>query len=151
MNIGIDIGSTTLKVIVLDDNGDVLYKSYNRHKADIPTVFGQQLDKLVSQYSLSTAKICITGSAGMGVAERLHIPFHQEVIAAIEVTKRCYPDTHTLIDLGGEDAKIVFFAEGKQPDIRMNGSCAGGTGAFIDQMADLISVPIGKLNACAEI
>ena len=146
MNIGIDIGSTTLKVIVLDDNGDVVYKSYNRHKADIPTVFGQQLDKLVSQYSLSTAKICITGSAGMGVAERLHIPFHQEVIAAIEVTKRCYPDTHTLIDLGGEDAKIVFFAEGKQPDIRMNGSCAGGTGAFIDQMADLISVPIGKLN-----
>ena len=61
MNIGIDIGSTTLKVIVLDDNGDVVYKSYNRHKADIPTVFGQQLDKLVSQYSLSTAKICITG------------------------------------------------------------------------------------------
>lgn len=146
MNIGIDIGSTTLKIIVLDDGGNVVYRSYNRHKADITTIFRQELENVARSCGISKAKFTITGSAGMGVAERTQIPFAQEVIASIEVAKRCYPDTHTMIDLGGEDAKIVFFAGGKQPDIRMNGSCAGGTGAFIDQMADLISLPIDKLN-----
>lgn len=146
MNIGIDIGSTTLKIIVLDDGGNIVYRSYNRHKADITTIFRQELENVACSCGISQAKFTITGSAGMGVAERTQISFAQEVIASIEVSKRCYPDTHTMIDLGGEDAKIVFFAEGKQPDIRMNGSCAGGTGAFIDQMADLISLPINRLN-----
>lgn len=146
MKIGIDIGSTTLKIIVLDNNNQTLYKSYKRHKADITTVFRSELESIINTINITQARITITGSAGMGVAERAQIPFAQEVIASIEVVKRRYPDTHTMIDLGGEDAKIVFFEEGQQPDIRMNGSCAGGTGAFIDQMADLISKPIEELN-----
>ncbi len=76
----------------------------------------------------------------MGVAEKTGIPFVQEVVASVKVVDREYPGTRTLIDLGGEDAKMVFFSEGRRPEIRMNGSCAGGTGAFIDQMADLMNI-----------
>jgi predicted CoA-substrate-specific enzyme activase len=145
---GIDIGSTTLKIIVLDTKNKIIYKNYVRHKADINGAFIAELDKIEKQFSIldSQFSIKITGSAGMGVAERTQIPFVQEVIAAIEVIKTHYPNTRTLIDLGGEDAKIVFFEDGKQPDIRMNGSCAGGTGAFIDQMADLMNVSVSDLD-----
>lgn len=143
--IGIDIGSTTLKIIVLDNEDSVVYKSYVRHKADINNVLINELQKVNSTFCILHSTFAITGSAGMGVAERTKIPFVQEVIAAIEV-KTLYPDTHTLIDLGGEDAKIVFFEKGKQPDIRMNGSCAGGTGAFIDQMADLLNITPSELG-----
>jgi predicted CoA-substrate-specific enzyme activase len=97
----------------------------------------------------SQFSICITGSAGMGIAERMGITFVQEVVASIEVVKNNYPDARTLIDLGGEDAKMVFFGDTQQPDIRMNGSCAGGTGAFIDQMADLMHVSVDELGELA--
>jgi len=143
---GIDVGSTTLKIIVLDEQNKVVFRSYKRHKADISGVFSAELDEINHLLPDSEFSVMITGSAGMGIAERLQIPFIQEVIASIEVIKNIYPAAHTLVDLGGEDAKIVFFEDGKQPDIRMNGSCAGGTGAFIDQMADLMNISIENLN-----
>ncbi|MCD8555184.1 MAG: acyl-CoA dehydratase activase-related protein [Bacteroides graminisolvens] len=144
--IGIDVGSTTLKVIVLNYLNEIIYKIYRRHKADFNTIFVEELNKIQSLFPDSTFAISITGSAGMGISERTNIPFIQEIVASIEVINKEFPDTHTMIDLGGEDAKIVFFQEGKQPDIRMNGSCAGGTGAFIDQMADLMNISVEELG-----
>ena len=147
--IGIDVGSTTLKVVVLDQNNNLVHKAYKRHKADINAIFIEELNHVIERFPNSLFNISITGSAGMGVSERIGIPFVQEVVASIEVVKNNYPDTYTLIDLGGEDAKMVFFEKDKQPDIRMNGSCAGGTGAFIDQMADLMHIAVDELGAQA--
>lgn len=144
--IGIDVGSTTLKVIVLNYLNEIIYKVYRRHKADFNTIFAEELTNIQSQFSDSEFIISITGSAGMGISERTGIPFVQEVVASIEVINKEFPDTHTMIDLGGEDAKMVFFLDGKQPDIRMNGNCAGGTGAFIDQMADLLNISKEELG-----
>ncbi|NDW12534.1 hypothetical protein D0T50_06475 [Bacteroides sp. 214] len=144
--IGVDVGSTTLKIVVLNDFNEIIYKVYRRHKADFNTLFIEELKKIQAQLPDSEFSIAITGSAGMGIADRTDIPFIQEVVASIEVIKREYPNTHTMIDLGGEDAKMVFFEDGKQPDIRMNGSCAGGTGAFIDQMADLMNLSVEDLG-----
>lgn len=144
--IGIDIGSTTLKVIVLDCLNKIIYKVYRRHKADFNKILIEELNNIITRFSDRKFTIGITGSAGMGISERTEIPFVQEVVASIEVIRKEHPDTHTMIDLGGEDAKMVFFQDEKQPDIRMNGSCAGGTGAFIDQMADLMSISVEKLG-----
>lgn len=143
--IGIDVGSTTLKVIVLDADNEIIYKKYRRHKADFNKIFIQELAYLASVYSESAFTIALTGSAGMGIAERTGVSFIQEVVASIQVIKEKYPDTHTMIDVGGEDVKMVFFEEGRQPSIHMNGSCAGGTGAFIDQMADLMNISLDEL------
>ena len=97
----------------------------------------------------SQLSIAITGSVGMGYASRLNVPFRQEVLAAAEVVKQLYPDVHTLVDIGGEDSKMIFFAPGRVPDMRMNGNCAGGTGAFIDQTATLLGVETSELNELA--
>lgn len=145
-SIGIDVGSTTLKVVVLNELNELLYKVYKRHKADFNTLFVEELRHVMSRFPDACFTVAITGSAGMGISERTGIPFIQEVVASIEVIRRHFPETHTMIDLGGEDAKMVFFEEDKQPDIRMNGSCAGGTGAFIDQMADLMNIPVDELG-----
>ena len=147
--IGIDAGSTTLKMVILDQKNKIVYKSYTRHKANIVGIFKDELQKVGDTFPNSQFSICITGSAGMGIAEMTEITFVQEVVAAIEVVQTFYPETHTLIDIGGEDAKMVFFSENNQPDIRMNGSCAGGTGAFIDQMADLMHIHVDKLGELA--
>lgn len=144
--IGIDIGSTTLKIIILNCSNEIIYKIYRRHKADFNKILTDELSIIQSQFPESIFTVGITGSAGMGISERTEIPFVQEVVASIEVIKKDFPDTHTMIDLGGEDAKIVFFEEEKQPDIRMNGNCAGGTGAFIDQMADLMNISVEELG-----
>lgn len=147
-NIGIDIGSTTLKVVVLDTARQVVHKVYRRHKANFNETLLQELKRVRSLFQGvggTRFTIGVTGSAGMGVAERTGIPFVQEVISSIRVVQERYSDARVLIDLGGEDAKIVFFDEGRQPDIRMNGSCSGGTGSFIDQMADLMSISLEQL------
>lgn len=148
--IGIDIGSTTLKIIVLNLLDEIIYKVYKRHKADFNTILVDELAKVVLIYPDALFRVSVTGSAGMGLAEHAGLPFIQEVVASIHVIRKAFPDTFTLIDVGGEDAKMVFFEEGKQPDIRMNGSCAGGTGAFIDQMADLMNIPVEELATQAE-
>ena len=144
--IGIDAGSTTLKIVVLDAENRLLYKSYQRHKTYIDKVFVEEIRQIGSQFPQQRFMIKITGSAGMGIAERTKISFVQEVVASVEMINRMYPDVSVMIDLGGEDSKMVFFSKGHHPDIRMNGSCAGGTGSFIDQMADLLNIPIENLG-----
>lgn len=143
---GIDVGSTTVKIVILDNHSQIVHKSYCRHQANIQQTLVTELEKVQTQYSGTQFEINISGSAGMGIGERVGIPFVQEVVAAVEVVKNAYTEAHTLIDLGGEDAKMVFFSEGKHPDIRMNGSCAGGTGAFIDQMASLMNISVNELG-----
>lgn len=144
--IGVDVGSTTLKIIVLDAANNIVYKSYKRHKANINKVFAEEISLITKRFSGAQFQVKITGSAGMGLSERANMPFIQEVVASVEVVRKMYPDTHILIDLGGEDSKMVFFSGNGQPDIRMNGSCAGGTGSFIDQMADLMNIPVEELG-----
>ncbi|MDR1974166.1 MAG: acyl-CoA dehydratase activase-related protein [Bacteroidales bacterium] len=144
---GIDLGSTTLKIIVLNSAHEVLYKIYKKHQANINKVLVDELSAIGQQFPDTDFTVNVTGSAGMGIAERADIPFIQEVVASIKVAKRKYSDVGTLMDLGGEDAKIVFFGDAtKPPDIRMNGSCAGGTGAFIDQMSDLMHITVDELG-----
>ncbi len=143
---GVDVGSTTIKIVIIDSNSQIIYKAYERHQANIQQTFAEELNKVIGQFPDTEFCINITGSAGMGIGERIGVNFVQEVVAAVEVVNKIYPETHTLIDLGGEDAKMVFFKEGKHPDIRMNGSCAGGTGAFIDQMANLMNISINELG-----
>ncbi len=149
LKLGIDVGSTTIKIIVLDEQGEIVYRSYKRHKTNITEVFISEIRTIQKQFPDSGFVTSITGSAGMGIAERTGITFSQEVVASVEVIKQKYPNTRTLIDLGGEDSKMVFFEPDKLPDIRMNGSCAGGTGAFIDQMADLMNISIEKIGELA--
>ncbi|MDR1739884.1 MAG: hypothetical protein LBR45_03925 [Bacteroidales bacterium] len=148
--IGVDAGSTTLKVVVLDEKDKIVYKSYRRHKADVNSVFISELENLAAEGLVDAAEIAVTGSAGMGIAERCGVPFVQEVVASVELVRKKFPQVRTLIDLGGEDAKMVFFSDSRHPDIRMNGSCAGGTGAFIDQIASLLNVPVENLGSLAQ-
>lgn len=149
-NIGLDAGSTTLKLVVTNSNGDVVYADYQRHHADIVRTLSVSLKTLLQKMGDVNVRFQITGSAGMGLSERYHIPFTQEVVAATEVIERKFPQVRTLIDIGGEDSKIIFFNKNMQADMRMNGNCAGGTGAFIDQMAAILNVSTNELNSLAE-
>jgi predicted CoA-substrate-specific enzyme activase len=142
MKIGIDVGSTTIKIIVLDDADRIAYKYYCRHNANIKNGFENGLRNVAIKFPEANFTVTITGSAGLGIAERTNIPFVQEIIASIRTMQRYFPHAQTMLDLGGEDAKMVLFNENGHPDIRMNSSCAGGTGAFIDQMASLLNVTI---------
>lgn len=148
-HIGIDVGSTTIKTIVLDNGKQVVFKKYERHNAMIQQKILDCLHSVRKQLGACEATINITGSVGMGVAEALKLPFIQEVVAATRYIGELCPNTETMIDIGGEDAKVVLFRNGKADDLRMNGNCAGGTGAFIDQMAVLLNVPIDELNTLA--
>ena len=149
-NLGVDIGSTTMKVAIIDDNNNLIFSDYRRHNANIRHTARNIIGAMYNQLGTCRLRVMITGSVGMGYAERLGFNFAQEVVAAAEVVKQNYPDVHTFIDMGGEDSKMIFFNEGKVPDIRMNGSCAGGTGAFIDQTATLLGVDTAELNSLAE-
>ena len=149
INIGIDLGSTTAKAVVTR-GVEILFNSYRRHNTKIKESILHILDEIKQKFpEEKTVKFCLTGSAAMGIAETQKLPFIQEVIAASEVIQTKYENVRTLVDIGGEDAKIIFYEEGKSPDIRMNGSCAGGTGAFIDQIATLLNVETQDLNALA--
>lgn len=150
LRLGFDIGSTTLKAAVVDAQGSLVYTSYERHNADIGGALLSAIATLRGQYGEAKFTIGITGSAGLGVGERCGLPFVQEVVASCEVVRTNYPEASSLVDIGGEDAKMIFFSEGRAPDIRMNGSCAGGTGAFIDQMAALLNVEVAELSVMAE-
>ena len=147
--LGLDIGSTTLKLVVLDDKGEICYSTYHRHYAGINKTLIQALQQTRESIGDGKISLLITGSAGMGIAERLQLPFLQEVIAASVVVKEKYKDLSALIDIGGEDAKLIIFEDGKSPVIRMNGSCAGGTGSFIDQMANLLAIEVNELDKLA--
>lgn len=149
--IGIDAGSTTIKFVVLEvETNNVAFSSYQRHFADIKSCLEKQFAEMISQIGTEARySICLTGSAGIGLSERSGLPFVQEVLACSATMKELNKDDFTLIDIGGEDSKMVFFRKGKSPDIRMNGSCAGGTGAFIDQMATLLSIQPKEMSDAA--
>lgn len=146
--LGIDLGSTTAKLVLIDAHGSMVHTTYRRHYAETRATLQAMLSDLMVHFGDVNVSVVLTGSAGMGISESYQLPFLQEVIAAAEVIKR-YPDIHTLIDIGGEDAKMIFFEGDVPPDIRMNGSCAGGTGAFIDQMATLLNLPVEDLQEVA--
>lgn len=149
VKIGIDIGSTTAKVVAVGEDGSVLFSRYERHNANAREVVARVLGEL--QAALGDMDVCarLTGSVGMGFSEKYGYPFVQEVVAATKAVQKSYPETSSMIDIGGEDAKVVFFRDGHAADLRMNGNCAGGTGAFIDQMAVLLGVSVGELDGLA--
>ena len=147
-HIGIDIGSTTIKAVVLDSDDNLIYKRYERHYADIKPNLLQILKDIYAGIGDGQVTVSVTGSAGMGVAEDMGVLFTQEVIAAAKAVKTYYPQTDVVIELGGEDAKITYLSGGVEQ--RMNGTCAGGTGAFIDQMASLLKVDPEGLNELAK-
>ncbi len=149
IKIGLDIGSTTVKCVALDENNNILYKTYERHYSQITNKISELLQKIRKEVpNADDALIAMSGSAGMGVADACGIDFIQEVYATRVAANTFIPKTDVVIELGGEDAKILFLSGGME--VRMNGSCAGGTGAFIDQMATLLNVPIEELNDLAE-
>lgn len=144
LRIGIDIGSTTVKVVVLGETGELIFRSYERHYAKVREKAAEQLRSISSKLKGHKVKTAITGSAGLGVSKASGIDFVQEVYATAAAVSEYIPDTDAVIELGGEDAKIIFF-QGSLEE-RMNGSCAGGTGAFIDQMATLLNVSVNELD-----
>ena len=146
---GIDIGSTTFKLVVVNDNGDIIFSDYRRHNTDIKQAGIEAYKKLFNTIGDCYLEIIMTGSVGMGYADKAGVKFVQEVVAAAELIKHKFNDVHTLIDIGGEDSKMIFFEKLKSPDIRMNGNCAGGTGAFIDQTAALLAIDTLELNNLA--
>ena len=158
LRVGIDVGSTTVKIVVLSPEGEILHSKYERHRADIRTtiisVVEQALDILDEKYpgkpddpARPLLSIMVTGSGGLAVSHWLSVPFVQEVIASTTAVRKMIPKTDVAIELGGEDAKITYFTNGIEQ--RMNGTCAGGTGAFIDQMAALLETDADGLNLLA--
>ncbi len=147
--LGIDIGSTTVKIAILDENHNILFSDYERHFANIRETLSALLEKAYKQLGNLTLHPMITGSGGLTLANHLGVPFTQEVIAVATSLKELAPKTDVAIELGGEDAKIIYF-EGGNVEQRMNGICAGGTGSFIDQMASLIQTDAAGLNEYAK-
>ena len=144
LRVGIDIGSTTVKVVVLDNDNKLLFRSYERHYSKARERACETLQSIRSMLAGQNVHLVITGSAGLGVAKAAELDFVQEVYATAAAVNTYIPDTDAVIELGGEDAKIIFF--GGALEERMNGSCAGGTGAFIDQMATLMNVTVNELD-----
>ncbi|MBP3577858.1 MAG: 2-hydroxyglutaryl-CoA dehydratase, partial [Lachnospiraceae bacterium] len=146
--LGIDIGSTTVKTAVLDDAGKLVFSAYERHYADIQGTLSGILKKFREKQGTCSLSAAITGSGGLTLAKHLNIPFIQEVVAVASALQKAAPHTDVAIELGGEDAKIIYFTGGIEQ--RMNGICAGGTGSFIDQMASLLKTDAAGLNEYAK-
>ncbi len=147
--LGIDIGSTTVKIAILDENEQLLFADYERHFANIQETLADLLQRAYEQLGELALSPVITGSGGLTLANHLDIPFVQEVIAVSTSLEKLAPQTDVAIELGGEDAKIIYF-EGGNVEQRMNGICAGGTGSFIDQMASLLQTDASGLNEYAK-
>jgi len=148
LHLGIDIGSTTVKVVILNDSENIIYSRYERHYADIKNKLQQMLHNAYKTLKDVQLTVTITGSGGMNIANSMGVAFTQEVVAATKAIRSYYPETDVAIELGGEDAKITYFNDGVEQ--RMNGTCAGGTGSFIDQMAALLKVDTEGLNELAK-
>lgn len=146
--LGIDIGSTTVKIAILDTNGEIIFSDYQRHYANIQETLASIIETAYNQLGDLPVSPVITGSGGLTLSKHLNIPFVQEVVAVASSLKDFAPHTDVAIELGGEDAKIIYFTGGI--DQRMNGICAGGTGSFIDQMASLLKTDAAGLNEYAK-
>ena len=134
---GLDIGSTTLKAVLLDGEDRLCFSAYRRHNARIAETLAEVFREASARIGDESFALKITGSVGLGLTERTQVGFVQEVVAATAYVRRYHPQAATFVDIGGEDAKVVFLKR-EMPDMRMNSNCAGGTGAFIDQMAHLL-------------
>ncbi len=143
-SLGIDIGSTTAKLVLMDGEDNIVYRKYQRHRSKVRATTIEMLREMRNEHNIQNVKVTVSGSAGMGMAEQAGIEFIQEVYATGEVVYKLAPDTGVVIELGGEDAKVIFYKGGV--DQRMNGSCAGGTGAFIDQMAVLLNMTVDEMD-----
>lgn len=142
-SLGIDIGSTTAKLVLM--NGEkIVYRKYQRHRSKVRATTIEMLREMKKEHDIDILKVTVSGSAGMGMAEKAGLEFIQEVYATGEVVYKLAPDTGVVIELGGEDAKVIFYKGGV--DQRMNGTCAGGTGAFIDQMAVLLNMTVDEMD-----
>ena len=133
LHVGLDVGSTTVKIVVLNDSKDVIYKDYKRHYSDTKNTICAILEELNNNFPNSEFTLALTGSGALSASKFLNVDFIQEVVACKRAVETDIPQTDVVIELGGEDAKIIYFD--KSIEQRMNGTCAGGTGAFIDQMA----------------
>ncbi len=142
-SLGVDVGSTTVKTVILDGS-QIIFTKYERHFSKVRETVLEQLKKIAKEFPDGLFKICLTGSAGLGIANSAELPFLQEVYSAFTAVNEKYPETDVVVELGGEDAKIIFLTGGIEQ--RMNGSCAGGTGAFIDQMATLLGISVNELD-----
>jgi predicted CoA-substrate-specific enzyme activase len=147
-HIGLDVGSTTVKIVISDNKDSIVYSRYKRHFSDIKSTMADVIKEAYEHFKDDNITIMVTGSGGLSVSKWLDISFIQEVIACTNTIERFVPNTDVAIELGGEDAKITFFDNGI--DQRMNGTCAGGTGAFIDQMASLLQTDAQGLNNMAK-
>ncbi len=148
IHVGLDIGSTTVKVVVMNENKEVIYTAYKRHFSDTRKTLCDCLEELIEKYPESEMTIALTGSGALSVSEFLGMTFIQEVVSCKRAVEKYIPKTDVAIELGGEDAKIIYFD--KSIEQRMNGTCAGGTGAFLDQMATLLSTDTAGLNELAK-
>ena len=148
LHVGLDVGSTTVKIAVMNNNLNTIYTSYQRHNSDTKNTVCAVLDDLANRYPDAEFTIALTGSGAMSAATFLNVPFIQEVVACKRAVEKYIPKTDVVIELGGEDAKIIYF--GKSIEQRMNGTCAGGTGAFIDQMASLLNTDSSGINELAK-
>ena len=148
MKVGIDVGSTTIKLVVMDGEEKIIHTNYARHFSEIGGSLKKVLETLKNIAGDAKFKIALAGSAGMGIAKKISLPFVQEVIACQTAVEKFIPSTDTVVELGGEDAKIIYLKGA--PEVRMNGVCAGGTGSFIDHMASLLSTDALGLNSLAE-
>ena len=147
--LGIDIGSTTVKVIITDEKNNILYGEYQRHLANIQNCLSNLLKNAIEKLGDIDVNTCITGSGGLSLSNALNVNFTQEVIAVSTSLKTLNGKCDVAVELGGEDAKIIYF-DGNSVDQRMNGICAGGTGSFIDQMAALLKTDASGLNEYAK-
>ncbi len=148
LHVGLDVGSTTVKIIVMDETKKVIYKDYQRHHSDTKNTVCNVLSDLNNKYQNHLFTLALTGSGALSVAKFLGVHFIQEVISCKRAVEKYIPETDVVIELGGEDAKIIYFD--KSIEQRMNGTCAGGTGAFIDQMASLLHTDTTGLNELAK-
>ena len=148
LHVGLDVGSTTVKIIVMDKNKKTIYKDYQRHYSDTKNTVCNVLEDLLKRYPSNTFTLALTGSGAMSAAKFLGVNFIQEVVSCKRAVEKYIPKTDVVIELGGEDAKIIYFDQSIEQ--RMNGTCAGGTGAFLDQMASLLHTDTAGLNELAK-
>ena len=148
LRVGLDVGSTTVKIVVLNNDLEILYTNYTRHFSDTKNTVCNVLQDLSNRFDSNDFSIVLTGSGAMSASTFLGLPFIQEVVSCKKAVEKYIPSTDVVIELGGEDAKIIYFD--KFIEQRMNGTCAGGTGAFLDQMASLLNTDTAGLNELAK-
>ena len=144
LHVGLDVGSTTVKIIVMDSTLNIIFSDYQRHFSDTKNTVCNVLEKLIEKYPEYNFTIALTGSGAMSASKFLDLPFIQEVVSCKRAVEKYIPQTDVVIELGGEDAKIIYFDHSIEQ--RMNGTCAGGTGAFIDQMASLLHMDTARIK-----